>query len=107
MSIPLPPVSGPRALWQDLRIFLAARSRHQWVAAVAAIVMPVAILILFYFDGKSTTMEHPRVIYVDSWSASRSDDEIRAAQRVRQERQRAEAAERQRQYKELGRRLGM
>ena len=107
MSIPLPPVSGPRALWQDLRLFLSSRSRYQWIGAVAAIVMPAAILVMFYFDGKHTSMSPQKVIYVESWPVDRSPEEIRAAQKARQEQRRAEALERQRQFKELGRRLGM
>jgi hypothetical protein len=107
MSIPLPPVSGPRALWQDLRGFIAHRSPYQWVAAGLAVLMPVVILILFVLDGKSTGVQRPQVIYVDSWSAARSDDEIKASQKAAQERRQAEALERQRQFQELGNRFGM
>jgi len=107
MSIPLPPVSGPRALWQDLRLFLSSRSRYQWIGAVAAVVMPAAILVMFYLDGQHSSLSKQKVIYVESWPENRSSEEIKAAQKARQERRRAEALEKQRQYKELGRRLGM
>ena len=105
--MPLPRPASPRALLADIRAFAAERSKHQWIALFFAISMPVAILIVFTMDTQTNIMPGEQVIYAESWSAARSDEEIRAAQAERQrERERAEA-ERRRQWKALGDRLGI
>ena len=106
-AMPLPRPASPRALWADLRAFATQRSPHQWVAAVLAILMPLVIVIGFYFDAQTNIMPGEQIVYVESWSENRTDEEILEAQKVRQERQEAMAAERQRQFKELEKRLGM
>lgn len=105
MSLPRP--ASPRALWNDLRAFAGQRSLHHYVAAVAAVLMPVVIIVLFYFDGKTNILPGEQVIYVESWSADRSDEEILAQQKVNEERRQAIAEERQRQFQRLERRLGL
>ncbi len=94
-------------LWKDLRAFAAQRSRHEWVAAFFAVAMPVAILIVFTLDAKTNILPGEQVIYAESWRADRSDEEIRAAQQLRQREREAAEAERRRQWRELGNRLGM
>ena len=105
--MPLPRPSPPRVLLKDLRAFAAERTKHQWIAAFVAVAMPAAILVLFVLDSRTNIMPSEQVIFVDSWTASRSDEEIKAAQQVRQrEREQAEAQRRQ-EWKQLGERLGM
>jgi len=105
MSLPRP--ASPRALWSDLRTFAKQRSRHQMIAAFAAVAMPIAIIVAFYFDGKTNIMPGEQVIYVENWPANRSDAEIKAQQKIDQERKDKALAERQRQYKQLEKRFGM
>ena len=105
MSLPRP--SSPRALIADFRAFARERSRHQWIAAILAVVMPIVIVIAFYTDAKTNIAPGEQVIYVDSWSAKRTDAEIVAAQKEREDAERAQAAERQRQFKELEKRFGV
>jgi hypothetical protein len=105
--MPLPRPASPRVLWADLRAFAKERSRVQWVAAVFAIVIPISIIVLFYYDARTNIAPGEQLIYVESWSANRTDAQIVAAQKERQKRQEAFAAERQRQFKELERQLGM
>lgn len=69
--------------------------------------MPIIILTGFYFDSKSQLKRGEEIIYVKNWPATRTDEEIVAQQKVDQERKEKALAERQRQYKELARRLGM
>jgi hypothetical protein len=106
-SMPLPKPASPRALMADLRAFAQQRSRHQWIAALFAIVMPIGIIVAFYYDGQTNIMPGEQVIYVQSWSADRSDEEIKAAQAERGKTEQARAAERQRQFKELEQRFGL
>jgi hypothetical protein len=105
--MPLPRPASPRALWADLRNFTRERSPHQWVAAFFALVMPLVIVVGFYFDAQTNIMPGEQIVYVDSWSGNRTDEEIMAAQKAREEEQKAIGAERQRQFKELEKRFGM
>lgn len=105
--MPLPRPSGPRALWKDLRAFAAQRSKVQWSAMVFAIVMPVAIIIVFMIDGRTNIAPGPELIMVENWNASRTDAEIIADQKKDQAAKEAAQKERQRQFQELERRLGM
>lgn len=105
--MPLPRPASPRVLWADIRAFLRQRSRHQLIAAVAAIFMPTAIIVTFYLDARTNILPGEQIIYAESWRADRSDAEIIAQQKIDQAaRERAEA-ERQRQFKEVERRLGL
>lgn len=99
--MPLPRPASPRALWKDLRAFVADRSRHQLVAAVMALLMPATIVVIFYLDGQRNIMPGPQVIYVESWSAERTDEEIVGKQKVDQERLEKWRAERREQFKKI------
>lgn len=105
--MPLPRPASPKSLLKDLRAFASERHPYQWFAAFMALAMPIAILILFYTDGRTNIQPGPQVIYVESWPAARTVEETKAANAQRQREREAQARERQRQYRELGRRLGM
>ena len=105
--MPLPRPASPRALWADLRAFAVERSKVQWLAMLFAIVMPVAIVIMFVVDGRTNIAPGPQLIMVESWDAKRTDAEIIADQKKDQAAKEAAAKERQRQFQELERRLGM
>lgn len=104
--MPLPRPASPRALVADLRAFLAQRTRVQLFSFAAALIMPVAILWLFAMDS-SSLRPGPRVIYVDSFPASRSDAEIKAAQIERQRAAQARAEETRRRWQALGKATGV
>ena len=93
--MPLPRPSGPITLWRDLSNFWRGRPRHQWVAGTLAVLIPIGIGVGFYFDAKTNLAPGPRVIMVESWPMSRTDEEIRAKQKV-DLRRREEAEERRR-----------
>lgn len=103
--MPLPRPSGPRALWKDLSAFWRGRPRHQWVAATLAVLIPVGILVAFYYDGRTNIAPGEQVIFVDSWPTSRTDDQIKAKQKADLARREAAEAERRRQYQEIERSL--
>jgi uncharacterized membrane protein YfbV (UPF0208 family) len=105
MALPRP--ASPRALLSDLRTFVREHGRHQWVAALVAISMPVVIIFLFVKDAQTNIAPGEQITYVESWSSNRTDAEILAAQKKREAEQKAIAEERQRQFKELERRFGM
>ena len=69
--------------------------------------MPIIIVIGFITDAKTNIMPGEQIVYVESWSANRTDEEIKAAQIERQKAVDAAALERQRQFKQLEKRFGM
>lgn len=99
--MPLPRPSSPKALLADMRAFASQRSPHHWIAAGLAIVMPAAVIILFITDTQRNIAPGPQLIYVESWSANRTDAEIVADQKKHQAEREAKQAERQRQFKRL------
>ena len=105
--MPLPRPASPRALWADLRAFARQRSRVQWIAALFAIVMPVVIVVGFYYDAQTNILPGEQIIYVENWPANRTDAEIKAQQKIDQaEKEKAQRA-RQEQFKRLEERLGI
>jgi hypothetical protein len=105
MALPRP--ASPRVLWEDLRAFARERSRYQWVSLVGALVMPVALLWLFVLDSESIEQPAATVVFVDSWSAARNDEEIKAAQAIRQREREKQDEERRQAWKRLGDRTGV
>jgi hypothetical protein len=103
MALPRP--SPPRALIADLRAFAASSGRHHWIALAMAVIMPAALLVLFYTDGKRNTAPKPQVIFAQSWPADRTDEQIKADQVTHQAKREALQKERQRQFKALDDRL--
>jgi hypothetical protein len=97
--------SSPRALWADLRLFWTNRPRHQWLAAFLALLIPAAIVTVFYFDAKTNILPDETISYIHSWPAARSDAEIKAKQKADAALLEARRRERQRQFQELDRAL--
>lgn len=100
-----PRPASPRALLADIKAFAGDRSPHQWVAAVLAVLMPLGIIVLFYFDSKTNILPKEQVVYAETWRADRSDEEIKAAQAKRQEAAEKRARARQQMFKDLERKL--
>ncbi len=99
--MPLPRPSGPRVLWKDLSAFWRDRPRHQWVAATLALLIPIGIVVAFYYDGKTNIAPGEQVIFVDSWPSSRTDAEIEAKQKADLVRREAAEERRRRQFQEI------
>ncbi len=100
------PVS-PRAAWADFRAFLRHREREHWIGAILAVLVTIIIVIEFLVDSQINTAPPPRVIYVEQWSANRTDAEIQADQKKYQAEKEAAQKERQRQFQKLEKQLGM
>jgi hypothetical protein len=77
MSV-FPPISGPRALWADLKLFWSTRSRTQWIAGTFAVLIPFALLFAFWLDGRTNIAPGPTITYVQSWPANRTEAETKA-----------------------------
>jgi hypothetical protein len=103
----LPPLQGPRAVYQDLRAFLRRRSREQNLAAALSLGLTGAILVVFMLDPKINTAPPATITYVESWSADRTDAEIKADQARTQAEVEARAKARQQQFQEIANTLGI
>lgn len=99
--MPLPRPASPRFLWQDMKAFWANRPRHQWIAAVLAVLIPIGIVIAFYFDSGHKVRPVRTIYYVESWPVTRSDEEIKAKQQVDQAEREARERERRQEYQRL------
>ncbi|MDQ8756964.1 hypothetical protein RCO27_12070 [Sphingosinicella sp. LHD-64] len=99
--MPLPRPASPKVLWADMREFWRTRPRHQWLAATLAILIPVGIILAFYFDAQTNIVPPEQVIYVNDWPAARSDAEIQAKQRQDQARREALERERREQFQRI------
>jgi hypothetical protein len=95
------------AALRDLGAFLRQRSREQVIGATLALLATTIIIIEFLVDSKMGTAPPPQIVYADSWSANRTDAEIIAQQKKDQSARRAAQLEKQRQFQELEKRLGM
>jgi hypothetical protein len=100
------PVS-PLAAWRDLRAVMRHSSREQRIGGALAVLSTIIIVIIFFVDSKVNTAPPPTVIYPQSWSVNRTDAEIVADQKKDQAKKKAAAKERQRQFQQLEKRLGI
>lgn len=103
----LPPPSSPRAAFADLRNFIRHRRREQWVGLGLAVVVTAVIVVIFILDAKTNTAPPPTIVYVESWSSNRTDEEIKADQKRDQAAKEAALKERQAQYQRLAKKLGI
>lgn len=84
-----------------MKAFWATRPRHQWIAGVLAVLIPVGIVVAFYFDSGHNVRPAQTIYYVNSWPVTRTDEEIKAKQKADQiEREQRERA-RQEQFQRL------
>ena len=100
-----PKPSSPRALIADIRAFAKQRSAVQWGVLATAIIMPIAMIVLFITDGNTNIQPGPRLIYAESWKADRSDAEIIADQKRDQAIRDAAIKERQRQFQKVEKKM--
>jgi len=98
---------GPRAALRDLGAFMRQRSREQVIGASLAILSTIILVILFLVDSKVNTAPAPQIVYVESWSANRTDAQIAEQQKIDQQKRREAQAEKQRQYQKLEKRFGI
>ena len=77
------------------------------IGASLALLSTIIIVILFLVDSKINTAPPPQLVYVESWSANRTDAEIIEQQKKDQAARRAALAEKQRQYQKLEKQFGI
>lgn len=105
MALPRP--ASPRTLWADLRGFVAGQDRYKLLFGLLAAMMPLIIVYGFVRDTHGLAPKGPRIIFVESWRADRSDDEIKKQQIIDQKARDAAKLEKQRAYQRLAKQLGI
>ncbi|MGZ8311974.1 MAG: hypothetical protein ACXWUP_04535 [Allosphingosinicella sp.] len=103
--MPLPRPARPSVLFNDVRAFWQQRPRHQWIAAALAVMIPIGIILAFYFDTQTNIQPLYTVTYIDSWPADRTDAQIKAKQEADRRELERRQAERQRQFQRIDERL--
>jgi len=98
---------GPRAALSDLAAFMRQRSREQVIGAALAFLVTTIIVIEFLVDSKMGTAPPPQVVEVELYAPNRTDAQIVADQKKDQATRHAYKAEKQRQFQELEKKLGM
>jgi len=101
-----PRPASPRALWRDIRSFVAARQRHEIIFGFLAIFITAMIVLGFYVDSR-VAPPPPTVTYVQSWPENRSDAEIIAQQKIDQKKKEERLAKRRAEYQRLAKTLGI
>lgn len=72
----------PRTIWKDLKSFFGRRERHNWLAILPAIAVPVGILWVFTSEvGANLLPEDPPITYAYVWEEGRTDEQIIERQR--------------------------
>lgn len=103
----LPPTSGPRSAFRDLRAFMGQRSREQVWGAVFSLTITAIIIVIFFYDAKVNTAPPPSVVYLEDYPADRTDEDIQADQKAdSEERARLREAQKE-QFREIQRKLGI
>jgi hypothetical protein len=102
-----PPFYRPSVVVRDLKAFMRHRSREHVLGAIMAVLVTIIIVILFLVDPQINTAPPPQVIYVESYPANRTDEQIKADQKKDQAEKEAALKERQRQFQKLENQLGI
>jgi hypothetical protein len=102
-----PSPSSPVAAFRDLAAFMRQRSREQVLGAMMAVLVTTIIVIIFLVDPKVNTQPPEQVTEVELYSSNRTDAQIIADQKKDMAERAAAKKEKQRQFQQLEKQLGM
>jgi hypothetical protein len=102
----IPRPASPKALWQDIRAFVAQRQRHEILLGLLSITITATIVFVFLIDSRIKPAP-PEPLFVQSWPENRTDAEIIAQQKIDQAKKDRQAAKRQAEFQRLADRLGI
>jgi len=75
---------SPLRAIRDLRFFLAQRKQHELWFMLLAMAVTFAILFMFVKDSHVETPYERNIIYAESWPLTRTDEQIKAQQKIDQ-----------------------
>jgi hypothetical protein len=102
-----PKPSSPRAAFRDLTAFIRHREREHVIGAALAFLITTIIVIIFLVDSKIGTTPPPEVVEVELYAPNRTDADIIADQKKDQAAKEAAEKEKQRQFQQLEKQLGI
>ncbi|WP_203308989.1 MULTISPECIES: hypothetical protein [Sphingomonas] len=73
---------SPVRAYKDLRLFLAGRERHELGFLAAAVAITGFFVYAFARNDYDIPPKPPQIIYVQQWTADRTDAQIRAQQAI-------------------------
>ena len=73
---------SPVRAYADLRRFLATRERYELGFLLLAMAITLTLIWAFFRDSRIEREYRPDIIYVEQYRLDRTDDEIRAQQKV-------------------------
>lgn len=85
---------------QDLRIFLSQRQSYELVFLFLSIVVTTLLIAGFIHDSHEERVYKREITYFQSWPLTRTDEEIRAQQKIDLPKELARKAEAERRAKE-------
>ena len=106
MSV-LPPMHSPKAAYRDFKAFVSRRGREHGLAVALSLGFTAFILVIFFLDARVNTAPPPTITYVESYSADRTDADIKADQIKDQKKREERAKARQEQFQEIANKLGI
>ncbi len=80
---------SPIVAYRDLRLFLSQRQPYELIFLVAALGVTSFLIYAFMKDSYVEQEYRPKIIYVEQWPADRTDAQIIAQQKAREDAQRA------------------
>jgi len=88
---------SPSAAYRDLRLFLATRRQHELWFLMLALATTVIIIFAFFKDANFKKPYERNIIYVEQWPITRTDEQIKAQQKIDQAKKHIQQAELQKQ----------
>ncbi|AJP73555.1 hypothetical protein [Sphingomonas hengshuiensis] len=92
-------ISPLRAI-RDLRVFLAQRKPYELWFMMLSMVLTFTVIVVFIKDSNIPVPYKRNIIYAESWPLTRTDDEIRAQQKIDQVKKHAAEAEMEKRRKQ-------
>ena len=80
--MPLPRPARPGILWNDVRALWNERPRHKWIAGTLAVLIPVGILVSFYYDAQTNVRPIRTIFYVTRKDEAAAHFEAGLASRI-------------------------
>jgi hypothetical protein len=103
----MPRPASPTAVFRDFLAFIRHREREHVLGAIMAFLVTLIIVLIFLIDPKVNTAPPEQVTYVELYPSNRTDAQIIADQKKDAAALQAAKKEKQRQFKELEKQLGM
>ncbi|HEU0066239.1 MAG TPA: hypothetical protein VFQ57_03260 [Sphingomonas sp.] len=73
---------SPIRAYRDLRLFLSHRQPYEVGFLVLAMAITGFLVFAFAHDSYVEPEYHPNIVYVEQWPADRTDEQIRAQQKI-------------------------